>query len=230
MIGGGLGGLSAAISLRQAGHIVTIYERHDFAGEVGAGIGVPPNGGKWLHKWGVDVAAGLPVVIKKLIIHKWETGEVIAAAPLGDFKGMFGYDTLGFQRCDLHRILLKAALEKMGKGVPCVLVTGHKAVEIDVALGKVTFENGEVVEADLVVGADGIHSRIRGAIGIVPDMKQASSCAYRHVMSKEKARSLGLGELGLSDALEFWTTSGTDRFVIGTGHGGEVLCMFSFFP
>jgi salicylate hydroxylase len=84
IIGGGLGGLSAAISLRHAGHKITIYERHDFAGEVGAGIGIPSNGAKWLHKWGVDVEAGKPVVMTKLIIHNWETGEVIATARLGN--------------------------------------------------------------------------------------------------------------------------------------------------
>lgn len=230
IIGGGLGGLSAAISLRRAGHKVTIYERHTFTGEVGAGIGIAPNGGKWLYKWGVDVAAGLPVVSKQLIIHKWETGEVIATETLGDFKGRFGYDTLGFQRCDLHNVLLDAALGENGEGIPCRMVTKHKAVEMDAEFRKVIFENGKVVEADLVIGADGIHSRIRSAIGIVPDIKQASSCAYRHVIPTAKARSLGIGELGLRDAIEFWITSKTDRFVIGAGHGGEVLCMYSFFP
>jgi salicylate hydroxylase len=45
---------SAAISLRRAGHRITIYERHDFAGEVGAGIGIPSNGSKWLYKWQID--------------------------------------------------------------------------------------------------------------------------------------------------------------------------------
>ncbi|KAH8682622.1 salicylate hydroxylase [Xylariales sp. PMI_506] len=229
IIGGGLGGLSAAISLRLSGHKVTIYERNTFAGEVGAGIGIPPNGGKWLYKWGVDVDAALPVVLKKLIIHKWDTGEVIATAPLGDFKEKFGYETLGFQRCDLHQVLLEAALREKGEGVPCKLVTQQKAIEAD-GLGKVTFEGGIVVEADLVIGADGIHSRMRGAIGIVPDTKQASSCVYRHIISRDKARSLVLGELGLSDAIEFWTTPKTDRFIIGAGHGGEVLCMYSFFP
>ena len=119
IIGGGLGGLSAAISLRRAGHRITIYERHTFAGEVGSGIGIPFNGAKWLYKWGVDVEAGKPVVMTKLVIHKWETGEVLATAPLGNYKEKFGYDPLEFQRCDIHRILLDAALSKNGLGVPC---------------------------------------------------------------------------------------------------------------
>jgi salicylate hydroxylase len=230
IIGGGLGGLSAAISLRRAGHEITIYERHDFAGEVGAGIGIPSNGAKWLYKWGVNVEAGKPVVMTKLIIHNWETGEVIATAPLGNYKEKFGYDTFGFQRCDLHKILLDTALEKSGVGIPCKLVTSHKAVEVDAELGWVTFENGEVVSADLVIAADGIHSRMRSAIGITPDVTQASSCAYRHVISKEKVRELGLGEIGSSEAIEFWSRPGTDRVVIGTAHGGEIVCIYSFFP
>lgn len=165
VVGGGLGGLSAAISLRRAGHQITIFERHDFAGEVGAGIGIPSNGSKWLSRWAVDIEAAKPVVMSKLIIHKWDTGEVVATAPLGNYKEKFGYDTMGFQRCDLHQILLKTALSHDGKGTPCKLVTGKLAVGVDCDLGKVTFENGTTITADLVIAADGIHSRMRSAIG-----------------------------------------------------------------
>ena len=229
IIGGGLGGLSAAISLRRAGHKVAIYERHSFAGEVGAGIGIPSNGSKWLYKWGVDVEAGKPVVANKLIIHKWDSGEVMATAPLGDYKEKFRYDTLSFQRCDLHEILLETALSKNGIGEPCILVTSHRAVEVEAEVGKVTFENGEVITADLVIAADGIHSRIRSAIGITPDVTQASSCAYRHIISKEKIEELGLGEIGSSEAIEFWSKPGLEKVVIGCAHGGEVICIYSFF-
>lgn len=230
VIGGGLGGLSAAISLRRAGHKITIYERNDFSGEVGAGIGVPSNGSKWLYKWGVDVEAGKPVVNTKLIIHNWETGEVVATAPLGNYKEKFGYDTLGFQRCDLHAILLDAALSKDGVGIPCELLTSHRAGGVDAESGVVSFENGEVVVSDLIIAADGIHSHMRSAIGITPDVRQASSCAYRHVISKEKVTELGLGEIGSSEAIEFWHKPGVDRVVVGAGHGGEVICIYSFFP
>jgi salicylate hydroxylase len=170
------------------------------------------------------------VVMTKLIIHKWETGEVMATAPLGNYKEKFGYDTLGFQRCDLHRILLDAALSKDGIGIPSELKTSYKAVGVDAEHGRVTFENGEVVTADLVIAAGGIHSRLRSAIGITPVIKQALSCAYRHVIPMAKVRELGLGDIGSSEPIEFWTTSATDRVVVGTGHGGEVMCIYSFFP
>ncbi|KAJ0104033.1 hypothetical protein J7T55_009698 [Diaporthe amygdali] len=75
VVGGGIGGMSVAIALRRAGHSVTIYERNDFAGEVGASVSCAANGARWLHEWGVDVEQGDPVVLKKLINRGWNTGE-----------------------------------------------------------------------------------------------------------------------------------------------------------
>jgi salicylate hydroxylase len=76
--GGGIGGMSAAIALRRAGHNVTIYERADFAGEVGASVSCAANGTKWLHEWDVDVSKGDPVVLESLINRDWKTGEPVS--------------------------------------------------------------------------------------------------------------------------------------------------------
>lgn len=65
----GSGGLAAAVSLRRAGHAVTIYERYDYAGEVGASISCANNGTKWLFEWGVDVEKAKPVTLRNLIMH-----------------------------------------------------------------------------------------------------------------------------------------------------------------
>lgn len=70
------GGLAAATSLRKAGHKITIYERAHYAGEVGASISCAANGTRWLEDWGVDISLGRPVVLKKLILHDWENGDV----------------------------------------------------------------------------------------------------------------------------------------------------------
>lgn len=71
-----LGGLAAATSLRKAGHKVTVYERAHYAGEVGASISCAANGTRWLEDWNVDIKIGRPVVLRKLILHNWEDGEV----------------------------------------------------------------------------------------------------------------------------------------------------------
>lgn len=90
VLGSGLGGLCAALSLRRAGHKVTLYERYDFAGEVGASLSVASNGSRWIERWGVDVAAVKPVTLQRLIMHEWETGAVKSQYGLGDYKAKFG--------------------------------------------------------------------------------------------------------------------------------------------
>lgn len=91
IVGGGIGGLCATIALRRAGHEVTIYERSDFVGEVGASISCAANGTRWLHEWGVDVAKGDPVVLKQLINRDWKTGDPISVYDLGDYEQKWGY-------------------------------------------------------------------------------------------------------------------------------------------
>lgn len=94
VIGGGIGGLAAAISLRRAGHHVTVYERADYAGEVGASISCAANGTRWLHEWEVDVATGDPVVLRKLINRDWKTGEPVSEYDLSDYEEKWGYVSL----------------------------------------------------------------------------------------------------------------------------------------
>jgi len=90
IIGCGLGGLSAAIALRRQGHNVTLYERYDFANEVGASLSCASNGSRFLEAWDVDIKAARPVVLKNLISHEWGTGEVTGVYSLGDYKKSFG--------------------------------------------------------------------------------------------------------------------------------------------
>lgn len=90
IIGSGLGGLSAAVSLRRQGHHVTVYERYDFAHEVGASLSVASNGSRFLEEWKIDIPAVKPVILKKLIMHDWTTGVVKGEYGLGDYKARFG--------------------------------------------------------------------------------------------------------------------------------------------
>jgi salicylate hydroxylase len=91
IIGGGIGGLAAAISLRRAGHQVTIYERSDFVGEVGASISCAANGTRWLEEWKVDLTQGDGVILQKLINRDWSTGEPVSVYDLADYKERWGY-------------------------------------------------------------------------------------------------------------------------------------------
>ena len=108
IVGAGLGGLGAAVALRRQGHHVTVYERYDFAGEVGASLSAASNGSRFLEEWGVNVKAAKPVcechelikscsnlinlqvILKQLIMHNWADGEVQNVYPLGNYKQKFG--------------------------------------------------------------------------------------------------------------------------------------------
>jgi salicylate hydroxylase len=98
IIGGGLGGLASATALRRQGHIVTIYERADFAGEVGASISCAANGTRWLEEWGVNIEMGDPVVIRQLISRDWKTGEPVSVYDLANYKEKWGYVSQRFTK------------------------------------------------------------------------------------------------------------------------------------
>lgn len=103
IVGGGIGGLAAGISLRRAGHRVTIYERADFAGEVGASISCAANGTRWLHEWGVNVEMGDPVILRKLINRDWETGEPMNVYDLADYEEKWGHVSICHLRTTIEK-------------------------------------------------------------------------------------------------------------------------------
>lgn len=61
-----------------------------------------------------------------------------------------------FHRVDMHTMLLETATQAEGEGTPCSVVVDHIAKELDHEKGTVTFENGITIQADLIIGADGI--------------------------------------------------------------------------
>ena len=125
VVGGGIGGMSVAIALRRAGHRVSIYERSDFAGEVGASVSCAANGTRWLHEWGVDVEKGDPVILKKLINRDWKTGEPVSVYDLDDYEERWGYVYNMFHRQYMHSMLMDSAMGK-GEGAPAELFVNHK--------------------------------------------------------------------------------------------------------
>lgn len=125
VVGGGIGGISVAIALRRAGHIVTIYERNDFAGEVGASVSCAANGTRWLHEWEVDVAKGDPVVLKSLINRDWKTGEPVSVYSLDEYEEKWGFVYNMFHRQYMHAMLKDTALGE-GKGQPAELLVNYK--------------------------------------------------------------------------------------------------------
>ncbi|ETN37094.1 uncharacterized protein HMPREF1541_08084 [Cyphellophora europaea CBS 101466] len=231
IIGGGIGGLAASIALRRSGHQVTIYERSDFVGEVGASISCAANGTRWLHEWGVDVEKGDPVILQKLINRDWKTGEPVSVYDLSDYEDRWGHVYNMFHRQYMHKMLKDCAEQEQGEGPPVKIILNHRCKAIDTDTGLITFENGVTATHDVVVGADGIGSAVRGIIGVHPEKRPAdSSCLHANV-DTATAVKLGLVDYSQNSAIEYWGGHHTyNKIVLSPCNGGSLLSYYCFFP
>jgi salicylate hydroxylase len=241
------GGLCAATSLRKSGHKVTIYERADFAGEVGASISCAANGTKWLHEWGVNIPMGRPVILKSLISHDWEDGTVSNVYDLADYEERWGYVCWAmaerrtwptdntqvynmFHRVDMHAMLMDSATGPSYLGTPAILKVNHKCVSINHFTGEVTFHNGLTLKHDLIIGADGIGSTVRTTLGVVPDRKQSTSHCLHCIITTEDVKRLGLNNYASNEAIEYWGGQGIEKIVFSPCREGELHSYYCFFP
>ncbi|KXT02396.1 hypothetical protein AC578_178 [Pseudocercospora eumusae] len=231
VIGGGIGGLAVSIALRRDGHKVTIYERADFAGEVGASISCAANGMKWLSEWDVDISKGDGVYLKKLINRDWTTGEPVSVYDLGDYEEKWGHPYYMFHRQDMHKMLMDTAMQEEGKGTPVKLIVNHKCQDINTETGEVTFHNGKQVKHDAIIGADGIGSQVRKLIGIQVEKRPAdSSCLHANVDTAEAVKR-GYVDYSKNSAIEYWGGHHSwNKIVLSPCNGGSLLSYYCFFP
>ena len=165
IIGAGIGGLTLALSLLQAGYRVAVYEQAPELLELGAGIQIAPNGTRILRHLGLESALleGGAVEAAAKEVRIWNTGQAWPLFDLGeDSVRRFGAPYWMVHRGDLHRVLLNAVLE----AAPGSVHTGHRLLGFEQDGTGVTlrFADGSKADADLMVAADGIHSVVRPAI------------------------------------------------------------------
>ncbi|KIK45449.1 hypothetical protein CY34DRAFT_536551 [Suillus luteus UH-Slu-Lm8-n1] len=183
VIGCGLGGLAAAYCLAQAGHNITILEAASAIGEVGAGVQASPNVSRLLMRWGLGPRLQeVGVKIQAMSFKRWANDEVVGWTPLGDvIDKEYGSPFYLLHRADFHRMLHEAAEPY------CDIRVNSRVVSVDPSKPCVTLASGEVVSADLIIGADGVKSVTRGYIIGEPDKPRATGdAAYRALIPAEK--------------------------------------------
>ena len=167
--GAGIAGLTSALALAARGHEVTVVERRTGFGEPGAGIQLSPNATRALGALGLGGAlARLGSEPDRLIVRDFRSGRELGGAALGPhLRERFGAPYLSIARADLHTALLDAA-----RGRPAIRLRigrGVVGLEQDAGEVRVALESAggarEVVAADLLVGADGLWSAVRGLVG-----------------------------------------------------------------
>ncbi|KAI1844277.1 hypothetical protein JX265_007884 [Neoarthrinium moseri] len=187
IVGGGLGGLSAAVALRRQGHEVHIYEQSALASETGAAVHLAPNANGVLRRWGIYAEEFGGTVMNHLTEYQY-SGGVVKEVDMLEMNKMWQHPWHLVHRVSLHDTLKKAATTKDGPGIAPVLQTSTKVVEVDAEAGKVVFQDGSVVEADVIVGADGIYSKTRKAIdGGSSKLFGSGKAAFRFLIPREVA-------------------------------------------
>ncbi|GLY44186.1 FAD-dependent oxidoreductase [Amycolatopsis sp. NBRC 101858] len=205
VVGGGIGGLGAAIGLHRAGWTVTVLERAEEFGDVGAGISLWPNALRCLDELGVDLGEHLAAQDKGGLRDR--RGRWVARWDADGFRRRHGRPLAGIHRADLIAGLLDA--------LPADLLrTGTEVTEVT-ENGVVRFAGGEI-RADLVVAADGIHSPIRRALfPHHPGPVYSGSSAFRGIarpaaipgLSTTFAPGTEVGVLPLTGGDVYWFAS-----------------------
>lgn len=156
IIGAGIGGLSAALSLRRNGHLVDVYEQSRFANETGAAVHLAPNSNGVLRRWGM-FAEEFGAVDAERFQERQPTGEIVMDLDNREPNKQWQHPWQFCHRVSLHEKLKALAVEEGGVGTPVKLHTASKIVKLDPAKGEVQLGDGTTVTGDLVLGADGIY-------------------------------------------------------------------------
>jgi salicylate hydroxylase len=201
IIGGGIGGLTAALALLRQGFEVEVYEQSNELKEVGAGVQIGANGTRVLHALGLrQPLERSQVVPSGKEARLWNTGQSWKTLDLGAIAvERYGSPHIMMHRGDLHGVLVDAI-----QGIkPDVVELGQRCIELaqDREGVEVRFESGRIAHGALVIGADGIHSKVREAL-FGQDAAQFTGCvAWRglvpmHRLPRHLARNTATSWLG----------------------------------
>jgi len=159
IIGGGIGGLTLALSLHEAGIPCRVFEAAPEVKPLGVGINLLPHGMRELMELGLEERLATVAVETRELRFYNRFGQHIFAEPRGRFAG-YEWPQLSIHRADLHEVLLAALRERAG---PDGVAFGSRCVSIEERTGSIIakFDNGSAAEGSCVIGCDGFHSQVR---------------------------------------------------------------------
>ncbi|WP_424139524.1 FAD-dependent monooxygenase [Roseomonas chloroacetimidivorans] len=203
IIGAGIGGLTAAALLQRRGYDVRVYEQAKAFARIGAGIQQSSNALKVLRALGLEPRLReLAFQPKSWNNREWDTGAVKYELPLGSaFEERYGAPYLLMHRGDLHAAILSAVPE-------ACIERGKTLLELrqDGSGVSMRFADGSTARADALIGADGVHSRVREWMLGPEEPRFTGRVAYRTTFPASL-----LGGYPIDDCTKWW---GPDRHVV----------------
>jgi salicylate hydroxylase len=213
VVGGGIGGVAAALALSRAGLDVQVFEQAPELKEVGAGVSLAPNGLRMLASLGVGEAVG-----RAGARHARTRLSLADGSPVGHEPDQFARPgrNVGIHRADLLEVLASRL-------PPGTIHAGHRAVGFsqDESTATVTFENGATAAVDVVIGADGIHSVLQGFVVAPASPVFSGVVAYRGLVPALDAYP--------PDTMRMWLGEGR-HFLVFPVRGGSLLNYVGFVP
>jgi 6-hydroxynicotinate 3-monooxygenase len=203
IIGAGMGGLTAAATLRQRGIEVRIYEQAKQFARVGAGIQQSANAIRVLRAIGLeDKIRSLAFQPSSWANREWDSGEMKFDLRLGaEFEEKYGAPYLLLHRGDLHSVLASAVPQSLIEMNRRLVGLAEKASGVELK-----FEDGSVEEADGVIGADGVHSTVRELLLGPDEARFTGRVAYRTTFPAALLKGASI-----YDCTKWW---GPDRHIV----------------
>jgi salicylate hydroxylase len=189
VIGGGIGGLAAALALARLGAVVTVLEQTAEISDMGAGLQISPNGFVVLDALGLrDAVVDRSMAATSVVLRNYSNSAIVATLDVSPQTGGQNYHFI--HRADLVACLLSAARQA---GVQVRLQHKVKQVQTSV-IPQVVLTNGATMMADLVVGADGLHSCVRPVLNRPAAPRFTGQVAWRALVPRQ---SHGLAQVQL---------------------------------
>lgn len=183
--GAGIGGLCAALALAKRGFEVAVYEQSPQLGEVGAGLQLSPNAMHVLQALGIaEQIKAKAFRPKSAVMRHYQTGKTYFTVPLSDIATQkYAADYLHIHRADLHSILLNTCEKQK---VSIYLGQAVKGYQQSTQGLTIQLESGTSLVADLLIGADGIKSKVQACMFGQTSAQFTGQVAWRGVVAANK--------------------------------------------